>query len=142
MVPRAIRPYGDELLFLEVNMEELILFILTFFFVFIIYELFIVRRAKNNGNKKKKKTREPIEVTYLVRRYRLDLEKVDYNQLLQIIALISSFDIALIVSIIMILKNFVLEILVGFISTLIIILVSYHFVYLFYKKKGMIKNES
>lgn len=121
-------------------MQEFILFLLSFIFVFLIYQIFIVRRAKSNVRKKKTK-KEPIEITYLQRRYKLDLKKVSYNQLLQIVAIVSSFDIALSVSIIMLFNNFFLEIIGGFFSIIILILVSYHLVYLFYKKKGMIINE-
>ena len=118
-------------------MEELVSFLLTFIFVFLLYQLFVIRRAK-----RKKKKKHPIEISYLVYRYHLDLEKVEYNRLLQIVALVSSFDIAVIGSVVMNFSNFFLVIVVGFILTLIFILSSYHIVYLFYKKKGMIKNES
>ena len=117
-------------------MEEMVLFLLSFVFVFLLYQLFIIPRAK------KKKKKQPIEISYLVYKYHLDLDKVKYNHILQVSAAVSSFDIALIVSIIMNISNFFLEIIVGFVVTLIIILSSYHIVYLFYKKKGMIKNES
>ena len=118
-------------------MQELLLFLLSFIFVFLLYQLFIVRRAKS-----KKKPKEPFEVTYLVSKYKLDLKRVNYKRLLLVISLVSSFDIALIVSVIMLLDSFILEVVVGFIFTLIIILGSYHLVYLVYKKKGMIINES
>jgi len=121
-------------------MEELILFFMTFLFVLCLYEFFIVRKAIRKS--KKKKEYEPIEVTYLTRKYHLDLKKISYNQLLQIIALTSSFDIALVVSVLLLIKNFILEIIVGILLSLVIIVLSYHFVYLFYKKKGMIKHES
>ena len=121
-------------------MQEFVLFLITFLFVLLIYEIFIVRRTKKK--KKKKEEYEPVEVSYLVKKYKLDLKKVNYNRLLQVISFTSSLDIALIVSIILFIKNFILEILIGFICTLFIILVSYHIVYLIYKKKGMIKNES
>ena len=85
--------------------------------------------------------KDPFEITYLVKRYHLDMEKISYNQLLQLVAIISSFDISLIVSIILLIDSFIFKVLIGFICTLIIIIVSYHFVYLFYKKKGMVKNE-
>ena len=52
-------------------MQELLLFLLTFVFVFILYQIFIVRKAKKKG----KKFKEPIEITYLVNRYKLDLKK-------------------------------------------------------------------
>ncbi len=119
-------------------MEEVILFIGSFIFVFIIYQVFIVSRAKKNKDKKNK--REPFEVMYLKKMYKnLDFKKIPYNQLLQLIAIVSSIDISLIVSIVSNINNFWLEILIGFTSTILIILVSYHLIYLFYKKKGMIK---
>ena len=122
-------------------MDELKLFGISFLFLLILYQVFIIKKAKRDSNGKKK-PKEPIEVTYLVGRYGLDLKKVNYDRLLLLISVVSSFDIALVVTIIMLLKNFVLEIIIGFISTLLIILVSYHIVYLIYKKKGMIKDES
>ena len=120
-------------------MEEVILFLLSFILVFVLYQLFIVGRAKRNYKKGKKK--DPVEVVYLSKVYKLDMEKIQYNQLLQIISLVSSFDIALIVAIILLFDKFILELLVGFVSTLVIIFISYYFIYLFYKKKGMVKHE-
>ena len=122
-------------------LQEIILFLFTYIFVFLVYLLFIVRRAKRKKNGKKK-PKEPLEVTYLVNRYGLDLKKVDYDKLLTVISLVSSFDIALIVSIILSIKIFILEIIVGFVSMMGIILLSYHLVYLVYKKKGMIKDDT
>ena len=122
---------------MERLLYELVLFLISFIFVFFLYRIFVVKRAKS-----KKKTKEPFEVTYLVSKYKLDLDKVNYKRLLNVISLVSSFDIAAIVSIILLIKNFIVGIIVGFISTLIIILISYHLVYLVYKKKGMIKNDT
>ena len=120
-------------------MEELVLILLTFIFVLIIYEVFIIapikkKRGLNSDYK------EIIEIKYLIARYNLDLKKVDYNQLLQICGIVSSFDIALVVSLVAYVHGLVLELIVGFSSATIIILLSYHIVYLFYNKKGMIKN--
>ena len=126
-------------------MGEIILFILSFLLVLMLYEFLIVRRAKKRIDKKtkqEKKAKEPLEVTYLKTRYKLDMEKINYSKLLQVIAFTSSFDIALIVSVIAYLNNFILEIILGFFLTIGIILLSYHLIYLFYKKKGMIQNES
>ena len=125
--------------FLEEDMEEVILFVLSYLFVFAIYKFFIIRKAKS---KKRKKNKEPIEVSYLVGRYKLDLSKVDYDKLLLVIAFVSSFDIALTVSIMQLFKSFLWQAIVGIILVIITILVSYHIVYLFYKKGGMIKDES
>ena len=122
------------------GVKEGVLFVISFIVVFILYQVFVIRKAKRKKNSKKE-AKEPFEVTYLVSKYNLDINKVNYNRLLTVVALVSSFDIALVVFIITLFDNFLLEIVVGFISTLIIIFVSYHLVYLVYKKKGMIKNE-
>lgn len=115
-------------------LEELFLFLLCFFLVFTIYELFIVRKSK------KKKAKYPIEVKYLVTKYHLDMKKVDYPQLLQIVALVSSFDISLIVSVVLILDSYLWQLLAAVVLVLPVILVSYHFVGMFYRKRGMTKN--
>ena len=117
--------------------QELILFVISFIIVNLLYQFFVVRKAK-----RKKNPKEPIEVSYLVNKYKLDLEKVNYKKLLRVISIVSSFDIALVVALILLFKSFIVEIVVGFIAMLIIIFISYHLVYLVYKKKGMIKNES
>jgi len=121
------------------DMQELILFSLSFILIYVFYQFFVVFRAKKNYKKKNRK--EPIEVLYLVNRYNLDLKKINYGQLLQIIALTSSFDIALSVSFIVNVKNFFLEVVGGFLFMIIVILISYHCIYLFYERKGMIKND-
>ncbi len=122
-------------------MEELVLFGLTYLFVFIIYQIFIVGPAKKRKKKNIKTDKEVFEVRYLTVKYKLDLDKISYNQLIQICALVSSFDISIAVTIMTFTKNFILEMLLGFGSIFILIFISYHMVYLFYKKKGMIKNE-
>lgn len=116
-------------------MKEFVIFLLSYLVVFLAYQLFVVKPAKKN-----KKKKQPTEIKYLVSKYNLDMKKINYNQLLQIVALVSSFDIALVCSLIMIPSDFFIRLLVAFVSIIVLILVSYHLVYLFYKKKGMIKN--
>ena len=114
---------------------EIYVFILTFIFVFIIYQLFLVRKCK-----KDRKRKQPVEVQYLVNRYKLDLEKLNYKRLLNVISLISSLDIALVVTVISLWDSFLTQIIIGFISAILIILVTYSILGYFYKKKGMTKN--
>ena len=84
-------------------MEEIVLFVLGFVVIYTIYQIFIVKKAKKNKGRKK----ETIEILYLKKVYKdLDFKKIDYNQLLQIIAIVSSLDISLVVSIIMLIDNF------------------------------------
>ena len=122
-------------------MEELILFLMTYVLVFIIYQIFIISPAKKRKKNNDKKDKELFEVRYLVSKYKLDLDKISYNQLIQICALISSFDISVAVSVVALNNNFLVDMLLGFTTIFVLIFISYHMVYLFYKKKGMIKNE-
>ena len=115
-------------------MEEFILFILCYLLVFLFYQFFLIRPRKKN----KKKDKELLEIRYLETLYHLDLKKISYPQLLQICAIVSSFDISLAVSFICKMNHFLLEIFGGLIIMMLLIVISYHFVYLFYKKKGMI----
>lgn len=115
-------------------LEELILFILTFLLVFIVYELFLVRKSKKDKRRKK-----PVEVNYLIGKYNLDLEKLNYKKLLNIISAVSAFDISLTVTIVSLLESFYFQLLIGFILIVLLILTSYDIVGRIYEKKGCCK---
>lgn len=128
-------------------MKEIILFIACFILVFICYQVFFVfpmkkyRKNKKNGKKKNiKEKKELAEIRFLVTKYKLDLDKVNYNKLLLVVSLVSSFDITLIVTIITLFDSYFLSFLLACVLVLPIILFSYWLVYKFYEKKGMIKN--
>ena len=95
-------------------LEEVILFIMTFLLVFIIYELFLVRKSKKDKRRKK-----PVEVNYLIGKYNLDLDKLNYKRLLNIISAVSAFDISLVVTIVSLLDSFYLQLLIGFVLIMI-----------------------
>ena len=120
-------------------MEELLLFIMSYVLIFVIYQLFIVIPAKKRNNKKKS-NKELLEIKYLEVKYNLDLKRINYNQLVQICGIVYSLDISIAVYLVTLVKSLFLEILVGFISVFFLIFISYYLVYLFYKRKGMIKN--
>ena len=120
-------------------MEELLLFIMSYVLIFVTYQLFIVIPAKKRNNKKKS-NKELLEIKYLEVKYNLDLKRINYNQLVQICGIVSSLDISIAVYLVTLVKSLFLEILVGFISVFFLIFISYYLVYLFYKRKGMIKN--
>lgn len=124
-------------------MREIILFILCFIVVLTSYELFLVKPMKKyrtNKGKRKKQKKELVEIRYLVYKYGLDLKKVNYNQLLQIVALTSSIDITIIVTIIAAFDNYLLSLALCLVFSVPIIILSYWFVFKFYKKRGMIKD--
>ena len=71
----------------------------------------------------------------LVNKYDLDIKKIDYKKLLHIIALVSSLDIAIVVTIANLINNYLLMVLVSIILMLILILISYEIVGRIYRKK-------
>ena len=115
-------------------MTEIVVFLLTFLVVLLIYELILVRKYKKGNSDKR-----PVEVTYLLNRYNLNLKKVNYKKLLNIVSLVSSFDIAVVVTVMGLTDNFLLEILIGCFLTIILILSSYSIVGKIYQKKGYTK---
>ena len=97
--------------------------------------MLIVRKAKNKKNNK------PIEVSILEVKYKLDLERINYKKLLLVISLVSSLDITTIITLILLLDSYLLQLIIALIIAFPIILVSYSFIGKYYVKKGMIKNE-
>lgn len=125
-------------------MEELILFFLTFLLLFMIYQIFLIGPLKEENlekrKNKKKSDKELLEIKYLKSKYDLDFNKIKRNQLLQICAITSSLDMAIAVTVVAFIKSFLWEIVVGFVVVVSLIYISYYLIYLFYKKKGMVKN--
>lgn len=124
-------------------MKEVVVFIVCFLIVLFFYEMIFVvpmKKYRTNKGKKKKEKKELAEIRYLVYKYKLDLKKVNYNQLLQIVALTSSLDITIIVTIISFIDSYLLSLLLCLVLVIPIIMISYWFVFRFYKKRGMIKD--
>lgn len=115
-------------------MEQAILFVMTYILVFFIYQIFIVRNRKKNN-------RKPIEVNYLIRKYNLDINKINYKNLLMIVSIVSSLDISIIVTVSLLFNNYIYEILSIFILVIPIIMISYSFLGKYYQKRGMMKDE-
>ena len=118
-------------------LEFIKLFFIIFILVLLIYELIFnkYKTRKNNKKKKRLKNNYPLEVLIMSSFYKIDINKVNYNKFLNILACVSSFDIALIVSIVSLVDNGLLQILLALILVLPIIFLSYYIVSLFYRKK-------
>lgn len=117
-------------------MEELILFLMSFVVVHLVYQIFIIRKAKRRNS-----TKRPVEVTYLINKYHLDIKRIDYKKLLQCVSIVSSLDISLLVSIVLIFNNFIYQLLLIVLLVVPVILISYHVVGVYYVRKGLIINE-
>ncbi|MBQ3468538.1 MAG: hypothetical protein IJH18_00545 [Bacilli bacterium] len=119
-------------------MEELSVFILTFMGVLAVYLIFIFIPNKRRYDKKDM-DKQPMEIKLLENLYKVNIKKTNYQALLLLICIVSSFDIALIVSVVAMLKSFILEVLIGVILIIVMIFVSYYPIGLYYKKRGKTK---
>lgn len=130
-------------------MKEIMIFVFTFILIYMLYYLFTIRKElnkierkrKGKVKKRKKKVDEaklPVEIQYLVLRYKLDLGKITYWKLLQLMGVVTSFDLALVVTVVSVVTGTGLQLLLGFVLLIPVLLLSYHFIGLHYKKKGMV----
>lgn len=138
-------------------MNYLIDFVVAFLVVFFAYYFIFIRRIKKALYRKEHpkakpkrffknrpvKTLEeltPVEVKYLVARYQIDVKKISYLKLLVVIAFVDAFDIAIIFTVSNLVDGLLWQLGLMLILMIPIIMVSYHFIGIHYRKKGMKKN--
>lgn len=124
--------------------KNIILFIVTYLIFYLLYYVFVIRKEKKKlkllSQKKGAKldiAKVPVEVNYLIIKYRIDFKKIDYNKLLHIIAFVCSFDLSLIVTIVILVDGIIFQVLLSTILCLPIIYISFMLIGKYYKKKGM-----
>ena len=142
-------------------MKELMYFIITFLVTFSLSYFTVIRKVtkkekknkkgkiiklkkskkKNDSKKSDDDDKIPVEILYLVNKYHLDLEKINYKKLLYTVSIVASIDMAIAMVVISPIKNIYLQILVGFLVIIPLILVTYNSIANYYIKRGLIKNE-
>ena len=104
-----------------------------------------ISRFNKAGHTKKKNTTDyealPSEAKYFVDKYKIDPQKVNYKGMLKLIALVLGIDIALVaVPILLIIKNEILQMILGTIIMIPVYLLSLKILGRYFKKKGLVKN--
>ena len=95
----------------------------------------VLRHKKFNPKK------VPTELNYLIKKYKLDMNKIKYRSILNIIGIVSAFDIAFTSTFLFAyIKNIYIVIIVGIIMLIPLILITFNFIGYYYQKKGMIIN--
>lgn len=111
-------------------MLEFLLFVGTFLVVFIFYLLFVIRREKYLD-----KFTQGKEITYLKKVYKVKVNDKNKRKIALLVALSNSFIISFTVAIVCLFKSIILQIVVGFITVIILILVCYHIIGIIFGKK-------
>ncbi len=121
---------------------------ITILIVYLVYYFVSVARYDKNGHLKKKSKEItdydglPSEVKYFIKKYNIDLDKINLRGLLKLTGLVLGIDIAIVTIIVVLLFNndIVLELLVGAIAILPLYLISLKLLGKYFKKKGLVKN--
>jgi len=116
------------------NMEKYIItFILSYILIYLIYFFYYILVCKRDK-------RCPAEATYMIRLYKLDINKFSYRKFIKIISLVTSFDIALAVTVVSYFDKIVWQILFGLVVIIPIIIISFMTVGKHYAKKQLKDN--
>lgn len=121
---------------------------ITILIVYLVYFFVSVMRYDKSGHLKNKSKGVsdydglPAEVKYFVKKYNIDLDKINLRGLLKLTGLILGLDIAIIsIPVVLIFRtNVVLQVLVSSLLIIPIYLVSLMFLGKYFKKKGLVKN--
>ena len=118
------------------NLEDLWWFLGIFLVIYIFYLIFgVLKRKKFNVDK------IPVELRFLIKRYHLDMSKINYRSIMNMIGLASSFVISFTATFIFkFIKNELLMILIGGIMIIPLIFITFNFIGLYYRKKGCVIN--
>lgn len=118
------------------NLEDLWWFLGIFLVIYIFYLIFgVLKRKKFNIDK------IPVELRFLIKRYHLDMSKINYRSIMNMIGLASSFVISFTATFIFkYIKNELLMILIGGLMIIPLIFITFNFIGLYYKKKGCVTN--
>ncbi len=139
---------------------EIILFIITAVFAFMLYYVFAIRKEynrvfgireykkqlddKNLSDKKRvkyekliiklRKQKMPSDIMYIVNRYKIDVDKINYARFLNIIGVINALFLSIVISLVLMIDNLVLQFTIGFVLFMVLILFVYHLIGIRYKK--------
>ncbi len=111
-------------------MKELMFYLVMFIVIYLFYLIFVLNR-KNVL----KKFLYGKELIYLKTKYGIKVNDKNLKSVANIIFLANSFIISTTVFVVCLFDNFIIEILIGFITLIILLLVIYHIIGTFIKKK-------
>ena len=111
-------------------MRELILYLITFILAYLFYVIFVLCR-KNVL----KKFPNGKEMTYLKLKYGVTVNEKNLKKIANLIFLINSFILATTVYVVCLFDSLFIEVIVGVVTLIILILVFYHLLGTYLKKK-------
>lgn len=111
-------------------MEKLIWFLIVFIVIYFFYFIFIICRKK-----KLEKFKTSVEVQFMVKKFKLNLDKLNIKLLAHLIALSNALIISITFTIVEFFDNIILKLMVAFVTLIFLILVIYSILGKILKKK-------
>lgn len=118
-------------------MRYVCLFIITFVLVIFYYYLIELRKVK-----KITKRGLPVELKLFLNMYNVDTKKEPYNSIMKKLIVIIACDTGIMLLITELFSSIIVKIVVAIPCVLFLLIISYKLLGFYYKKKGLIKNES
>lgn len=111
-------------------MEYIKWFLIAFIIIYLFYFVTVILQKK-----KYEKFKSSNQVMFFVNRYKLNVQKLNIVKFIKIISFTNSFVIALTFAIATLVDNYMLMLLIGFVTVIPLMLLSYHIVGLYFKKE-------
>lgn len=111
-------------------MKQLIFYLVVFVLVYLFYLIFVLKRKNVLRNLPNGK-----EMKYLKYKYGIKVNEKNIKKVAHTVFLGNSFILATTVFVVCLFNNLILEIIVGFITLIILMLGVYHIIGTYYKKK-------
>lgn len=111
-------------------MERIIVTIIVFLFIYLLYAVTVI-----HSKKKIKDFEKSGQASFIIKKYKLSVSKINMKNFARLIAFANSFIIALAFFITDFIENYILKLLIGFIILIPTIILCYHLIGMLYKKK-------
>ena len=103
--------------------------------VYLFYLFFYIVGKKYDPNK------VPQELVFLIKKYRLDIKKINYKKIMNQIGLACAFDVAFTSGFMFsFVKNIYLAVLIGALMLVPLIMITFNMIGKYYEKRGMVIN--
>ena len=105
-------------------------FSLTFLIIWLIYYFFIIKRCKKN------KDYVPVEVNLILSLYQIDYHKIDLKKMITVVSIITTFILAIIITLISnFFNNNLIVLIFGTALSVVVAIICYNYIGRYYQKK-------
>ena len=116
--------------------KVLLEFIVTFVLVYLAYYIFVIRKCKKN------KGLAPTEITLILSFYEIDIKKIDLNQMIKVVSLVTTCIISIIITVIgAFFDSTIIVLLFGTAMSILVAIICYRIIGRYYEKQSKKKKQ-